>query len=98
MLVHYGHSCLVPIQDTAGIHMLYVFVNIDVNAGHFIDTITHNFEKEKSIAFVSTVQFLTSLHVILMFENIPSIFVIFRWPKMSWSNKDIMFLFRNVVP
>ncbi|KAI6191998.1 Diphthamide biosynthesis protein 1 [Aphelenchoides bicaudatus] len=62
LLVHYGHSCLVPIQDTVGIHMLYVFVNIDVNVGHFIDSITHNFEKEKSIAFVSTVQFLTSLH------------------------------------
>jgi 2-(3-amino-3-carboxypropyl)histidine synthase len=63
LLVHYGHSCLVPIQDTVGINMLYVFVNIDVNIGHFIDTITHNFEKSKSIAFVSTVQFLTSLHV-----------------------------------
>jgi 2-(3-amino-3-carboxypropyl)histidine synthase len=63
LLVHYGHSCLVPIQDTVGINMLYIFVNIDVNVGHFIDTITHNFDKQKSIAFVSTVQFLTSLHV-----------------------------------
>lgn len=67
LLVHYGHSCLVPIQDTVGIHMLYVFVNIDVNVGHFIDTVAHNFEKDKSIAFVSTVQFLTSLHVSLNF-------------------------------
>lgn len=63
LLVHYGHSCLVPIQDTVGVHMLYIFVNIDVNVGHFIDAVVHNFDKNKSIAFVSTVQFLTSLHV-----------------------------------
>ncbi|KAI6205069.1 hypothetical protein M3Y94_00750800 [Aphelenchoides besseyi] len=62
LLVHYGHSCLVPIQDTVGIHMLYIFVNINVNLSHFIDSIEKNFPKDKSIGFVSTVQFLTSLH------------------------------------
>jgi 2-(3-amino-3-carboxypropyl)histidine synthase len=67
LLVHYGHSCLVPIQDTVGIHMLYVFVNINVNVGHFVDTISQNFQKDKSVAFVSTVQFLTSLNVSQLF-------------------------------
>ena len=39
LLVHYGHSCLVPIQNTEGIHMLYIFVNIDINLSHFIDCV-----------------------------------------------------------
>jgi len=64
LLVHYGHSCLVPIQATPGIHMLYVFVNIDVNLSHFLDTVRANFDKEKRLAFVSTIQFVASLQAI----------------------------------
>ncbi|KAK0416819.1 hypothetical protein QR680_012701 [Steinernema hermaphroditum] len=65
LLVHYGHSCLVPIQDTQGIHMLYIFVNIDMNLSHFIDILKANFSAEGSkIALVSTVQFVVSLQVV----------------------------------
>uniref|UniRef100_A0A1I7ZGE5 2-(3-amino-3-carboxypropyl)histidine synthase subunit 1 n=1 Tax=Steinernema glaseri TaxID=37863 RepID=A0A1I7ZGE5_9BILA len=65
LLVHYGHSCLVPIQDTQGIHMLYIFVNIDMNLSHFIDIVRANFPSEDSkIALVSTVQFVVSLQVV----------------------------------
>uniref|UniRef100_A0A915CP19 2-(3-amino-3-carboxypropyl)histidine synthase subunit 1 n=1 Tax=Ditylenchus dipsaci TaxID=166011 RepID=A0A915CP19_9BILA len=64
LLVHYGHSCLVPIQDTVGIHMLYVFVNIDINLSHLIDTVRANFKKEQKLAFVSTIQFVASLQAV----------------------------------
>lgn len=38
LMVHYGHSCLVPI-DTTLIKMLYVFVDIKIDNQHVIDTI-----------------------------------------------------------
>lgn len=63
LLVHYGHSCLVPIQDTEGIAMLYVFVNIDINLSDFIDAVKVNFKKENKLALVSTIQFVASLQV-----------------------------------
>ena len=44
LLVHYGHSCLVPIQNTDGIAMLYVFVNIHINLSHLIDCVKDNFQ------------------------------------------------------
>ncbi|KAI1721423.1 putative diphthamide synthesis protein [Ditylenchus destructor] len=64
LLVHYGHSCLVPIQDTPGIHMLYIFVNIDINLSHLVDTVRANFQKEQRIALVSTIQFVASLQAV----------------------------------
>ncbi|KAL3071288.1 hypothetical protein niasHS_015385 [Heterodera schachtii] len=72
LLVHYGHSCLVPIQDTVGIHLLYVFVNIDMGTAHLLDTLRHNFlptagdgtEKAPKLALVSTVQFVATLQIV----------------------------------
>lgn len=61
LLVHYGHSCLIPIQHTVGIHLLYVFVNIDINISHFLDTVKANFLPGKELALVSTIQFAASL-------------------------------------
>jgi len=60
-MVHYGHSCLVPISSTEGIKMLYVFVDIKVDLDHFIKTVKHNFKDGSKIAMVSTVQFLSTL-------------------------------------
>ncbi|XP_022780567.1 2-(3-amino-3-carboxypropyl)histidine synthase subunit 1-like isoform X3 [Stylophora pistillata] len=50
LMVHYGHSCLIPIDSTKGIKMLYVFVDIKLDATHFVDTVRHNFETGKSLA------------------------------------------------
>ncbi|VDK87408.1 unnamed protein product [Litomosoides sigmodontis] len=61
LMVHYGHSCLIPIQETQGIKMLYVFVSITINLGHFVDVLKTNFEKHKKLALVSTIQFIPSL-------------------------------------
>lgn len=64
LLIHYGHSCLVPIQDTSGIQLLYVFVSIDINLTHFLEILKANFNKSQRMALVSTVQFIASLHAV----------------------------------
>jgi len=66
LMVHYGHSCLVPVDVmTAGIKMLYVFVDIQIDLNHFIETVRFNFPiDEKGIphlAVVSTIQFVAAL-------------------------------------
>ncbi|XP_069040253.1 2-(3-amino-3-carboxypropyl)histidine synthase subunit 1 isoform X4 [Lepisosteus oculatus] len=60
-MVHYGHSCLVPIDSTAGIKMLYVFVDIQIDTPHFLDTVRFNFPRGSSLALVSTIQFVAAL-------------------------------------
>nr|NVI70977.1 putative diphthamide biosynthesis protein 1 [Cucujiformia] len=62
LLIHYGHSCLVPIDQTKGIKVLYIFVDIKIDPHHFLETIKHNFKVPTKLALVSTVQFLTTLH------------------------------------
>lgn len=41
-LVHYGHSCLVPVDQTS-IRTLYVFVEIAIDPLHLVSTIRSNF-------------------------------------------------------
>ncbi|XP_030633599.1 2-(3-amino-3-carboxypropyl)histidine synthase subunit 1 [Chanos chanos] len=60
-MVHYGHSCLIPIDSTAGIKMLYVFVDIQIDIPHFLDTLRFNFPPGRSLALVSTIQFVAAL-------------------------------------
>ena len=43
-MVHYGHSCLIPVDQTSGIKMLYVFVDIKLDLLHFIETVVLNFK------------------------------------------------------
>nr|MBE5724772.1 putative diphthamide biosynthesis protein 1 [Cucujiformia] len=61
LLVHYGHSCLVPIDQTAGVKVLYIFVDIKIDPLHLLETIKFNFPVTTKLALVSTIQFLTSL-------------------------------------
>ncbi|XP_043355116.1 2-(3-amino-3-carboxypropyl)histidine synthase subunit 1 isoform X2 [Dermochelys coriacea] len=60
-MVHYGHSCLVPIDATQGVKMLYVFVDIKIDTSHFMETIHFNFPKGACLALVSTIQFVSAL-------------------------------------
>ncbi|TRY93459.1 hypothetical protein DNTS_005319 [Danionella cerebrum] len=60
-MVHYGHSCLIPIDATEGIKMLYVFVDIQIDTAHFLDTLRFNFPPGHSLALVSTIQFVAAL-------------------------------------
>ncbi|PVV00792.1 hypothetical protein BB560_003880 [Smittium megazygosporum] len=60
-MVHYGHSCLVPVNTTK-IKTMYVFVEIGINTSHFIETVKLNFKPNSRLCFVGIVQFLSSLH------------------------------------
>lgn len=62
LLVHYGHSCLIPVDTMQNIEFLYVFVNIQIDVAHVEDTICFNFTTNQKLAFVSTIQFITALH------------------------------------
>ena len=46
LMVHYGHSCLIPIDRTSNIKMLYVFVSISIDPVHFIESIVANFASQ----------------------------------------------------
>lgn len=66
-LIHYGHSCLVPVSVTK-IKALYVFVDIQVDLEHFVETMKLNFVDEKTgkggrVVLVATIQFIASLQV-----------------------------------
>lgn len=61
LLIHYGHSCLVPIDPKDNFKVLYIFVDIKIDPLHFIETIKLNFKPDMRIAFVSTIQFVTTL-------------------------------------
>ena len=40
LLVHYGHSCLVPVGETT-VPCMYVFVDIKVDVPHLVETVRH---------------------------------------------------------
>ncbi|KAK0948013.1 Diphthamide biosynthesis protein 1 [Friedmanniomyces endolithicus] len=61
LLVHYAHSCLIPVNVTA-IKTLYVFVDIQIDTAHLLATITRNFIPGSTIALVGTIQFNATLH------------------------------------
>nr|NVI70999.1 putative diphthamide biosynthesis protein 1 [Cucujiformia] len=61
LLVHYGHSCLVPVDQTNSVKVLYIFVDIKIDPLHLFETIRRNFSVAKKISLVSTIQFLTTI-------------------------------------
>ncbi|CEG48851.1 diphthamide biosynthesis protein 1 [Plasmopara halstedii] len=61
-MVHYGHSCLVPI-DVTSIKMLYVFVDIAIDVDHLIECLKLTFPMETKLALMGTIQFSSSIHL-----------------------------------
>lgn len=51
-----------PIDITNGIQVLYVFVDVQIDLSHLIETIKFNFKPDQTIALVSTIQFAPSVH------------------------------------
>lgn len=64
LMVHYGHSCLIPVNRTENINMLYVFVDIKIDSLHLVNTIEKNFEKGP-LAVLSTIQFVSTIQNIV---------------------------------
>ncbi|KAB1264974.1 2-histidine synthase subunit 1 [Camelus dromedarius] len=61
-LVHYGHSCLVPMDTLAqDFRVLYVFVDIRIDTSHLLDSIRLTFPPATALALVSTIQFVSTL-------------------------------------
>jgi len=60
-LVHYGHSCLIPVDQTP-IKTLYVFVDIQIDPPHLLATIRRNFTQGDHLALVATIQFVATIH------------------------------------
>jgi len=65
LLVHYGHSCLVPIQHTV-IPCLYVFVELNIDVPHVVDCLDLTVagsapEKLPHVHLLGTIQFRHSL-------------------------------------
>ncbi|XP_037082796.1 2-(3-amino-3-carboxypropyl)histidine synthase subunit 1-like [Pollicipes pollicipes] len=63
LMVHYGHSCLIPVDQTS-IKMLYVFVDIKIDALHFVEMLKFNIKVDRRLALVSTVQFVATLQAV----------------------------------
>lgn len=63
-LVHYGHSCLVPVQD-AKIKVMYVFVEIYFDTSHLVECIRKEFPPSAVLMLMGTVQFTGVLHGVL---------------------------------
>jgi 2-(3-amino-3-carboxypropyl)histidine synthase len=61
LLVHYAHSCLIPV-DVTKIKTLYVFVDISIDTAHLLATLERNFTSGQIIAIVGTIQFNATLH------------------------------------
>lgn len=61
LLVHYAHSCLIPV-DVTTIKTLYVFVDIAIDTAHLLASLERNFPAGKTIALVGTIQFNATIH------------------------------------
>ncbi|EED93354.1 predicted protein [Thalassiosira pseudonana CCMP1335] len=59
LLVHYGHSCLVPLTCTV-IPCLYVFVEIRVDVQHLVDCVRMTFLEEERVRLLNEVTSSTS--------------------------------------
>ena len=75
-LVHYGHSCLIPMQELS-MKALYVFVEIAFDTSHVVDVILNNFSASSRIALMGTIQFGQAVHEVAakVKETIPGIFI-----------------------
>lgn len=65
LLVHYAHSCLIPV-DVTQIKTLYVFVDIRIDTAHLLATLERNLlqdtAKPTTLALVGTIQFNATIH------------------------------------
>ncbi|XP_057973522.1 uncharacterized protein LOC131161635 [Malania oleifera] len=66
LLIHYGHSCLVPVDSTT-VPCLYVFVEIKIDVDRLIETVKLNFNSASdgsgcgNIVLAGTIQFAAAI-------------------------------------
>jgi len=54
--VHYGHSCLIPTDQTV-VTTMYVFVDVAFSVDHFVETVELNVAPGSRVAILGTIQF-----------------------------------------
>ena len=62
LIVHYGHSCLVPMTCTV-VPCLYIFVEISIDSRHFVDCVCATIPEGTQCELMGTVQVCTKLLV-----------------------------------
>jgi len=60
-LVHYGHSCLVPV-DVTTMPCMYIFVDIRFDNAHLLACVRQNFPAGMRITLAGTIQFASAVH------------------------------------
>ncbi|RYR72845.1 hypothetical protein Ahy_A02g007063 [Arachis hypogaea] len=61
LLIHYGHSYLVPIDSTT-IPCLYVFIDIKIDVSYFVDTVKLNLvSRAQNLVLAGTIQFASAI-------------------------------------
>ncbi len=60
-LVHYGHSCLVPV-DVTRMPCLYIFVDIRFDEAHLLACVRANFPAGARLALAGTIQFASAVY------------------------------------
>ncbi|CAA0820428.1 diphthamide synthesis DPH2 family protein [Striga hermonthica] len=65
LLVHFGHSCLVPIDSTT-VPTLYVFVEISINTRKLLEELSYNFSSDETGSFImaGTIQFSSAIRAV----------------------------------
>ena len=68
LLIHYGHSCLIPINQMFhnDLSFLYVFVNIEIDLLHCFQTISLNFPDKSAKSIFLVIELSTRLEIILL--------------------------------
>ena len=59
-LVHYGHSCLIPV-DVTSVPCMYVFVDIRIDTAHLVGSIRRQFQPGARLLLAGTIQFAASV-------------------------------------
>ena len=60
-LVHYGHNCLINIKDCVIPNFVYVFVEIDIDTTHLVETVKALVSRETRMCCIATIQFVSSM-------------------------------------
>ena len=61
LLIHYGHSCLIPVDETS-IPCMYIFVNMKIDLQHFVESVKLTFDANTRIILAGTIQFNKEMH------------------------------------
>lgn len=60
-MIHYGHSCLISIKECLVDQMMYVFVEMDIDLEHLMNTVKALVPPETRLACIATVQFISAM-------------------------------------